>query len=654
MLLGISLPHVPIVRFDAPFQLDFHTDHFIFDFLKSEELDPKNTNPAHPVFNLQNGTHLWYEIQTTGSPGISLHADQPLSTDPTSVIFVPAHLLPPDDAIPLEFDIHSGLSLKYTVEQVNTTFNHAGQYLQIVLNPYTLYPASLDIMGYLLAWIGEDPSGAAIGLMTNDGIKHFVSEVKSFKAFSKSVFDFIALLKDFAPTIDVAKAFHDAQTFLHDLVELCKETENAKVLGQLLSIYTGGVIPSDGILAGLKDFAKRYNAFETLVGLAQSIEDNFIVTAGYLVQQDNFPEVTLQTLSTASTTTPTPTLSQLSVYVSSRDGNIYALNASNGNIRWKYATGSQYISPVQVVDGVVYFIVDEDINTNPNAISTMYVLNEQNGTVIHRYNLPYFTLETGPYIPSFQVVNGNIYFSSPQMAFAINGNDGALLWKYSWFGRGVSDPVVINNVIYYVTGVGVIYALKNTDGTLLWQYDLGPDAIVHAGIIGRYPAPVVINNTLYVVGWLTDNLYAININTHALRWHIHLNNAQTNTLQASNNILYVGTFISPNPSIIFAVRADTGMLLWSKQNIEFQLVNTDALYCTSVDANGGSSGDIYALHPSDGTTIWHIQMSNVHIFYTASIQKTVYMSSDTTLYALNATNGSVLWQVPISGSLTGE
>ena len=172
------------------------------------------------------------------------------------------------------------------------------------------------------------------------------------------------------------------------------------------------------------------------------------------------------------THSPTPSSSQLNVYVSSQDGNIYAFNASNGVQRWKYATGSQAITQLKLADGVVYYIIDEDINTNPNATSTMYALNAQNGMLLHQYKLPYFTLETGAFIPHYTVSNGVIYFSAPPMAFAINSNDGTMLWQYSWFGRGASEPVVVNNVVYYVTGTYIIYALRGNDGTLLWKYDL--------------------------------------------------------------------------------------------------------------------------------------------------------------------------------------
>ncbi|MFL5624079.1 MAG: PQQ-binding-like beta-propeller repeat protein [Ktedonobacteraceae bacterium] len=354
------------------------------------------------------------------------------------------------------------------------------------------------------------------------------------------------------------------------------------------------------------------------------------------------------------TFTYSPPLSQLNVYVNSQDGNIYALNASNGKQRWKYSTGSQSTSPLQVVDGVVYFIIDEDINTNPNATSTMYLLNAQDGTLIHHYKLPYFTLETGAFIPPFTVFNGTIFFSSPGMAFAINSSNGAQLWQYSWFGRGASDPVVVNNVVYYVTGAGVIYAFKNTDGTLLWRFDLGPGAVPGGSIMGTYPKPAIINNILYVVGWLTDNVYALSLNTHTLRWHIHLNNQQTDALHASNGIVYVGMSTYPaQGSTLYALQADNGVQHWSMNNFDLLLIDKDTLYGFGVDTNGSYTNDLYALHASDSTTVWHIQEGGSGIRKVAVALNIVFVMTDTALYALHANDGSQVWQNPILGNMVG-
>jgi len=343
---------------------------------------------------------------------------------------------------------------------------------------------------------------------------------------------------------------------------------------------------------------------------------------------------------------------QQNVYVNSQDGNIYALNASNGKTLWKYSTGSQGIGQLQVADGVVYFIIDEDINTNPNATSTMYALDAQNGTLLRRFKLPYFTLEGSASIPPFTVANGAIYFSSPGMAFAINSTDGTMLWKYSWFGRGASDPVVVNNIVYYVTGTGVIYAFKSSDGTVLWRYDLGPDAVAKGSIMGTYPTPAIMNNTLYVVGWLADNVYAISLQTHTLQWHIHITGEQTEALYVSNGTIFVKTSA---PESIYALRINDGSQLWSKHNLSLQLADSDTLYSLGVSTDGSYTNVLYALRFSDGTTIWNIQVGGSGSFfrYIAAALNTIFVMSDTNLTALSTNDRGVLWQIPLSGYMVG-
>src|SRR5947207_3192741 len=82
---------------------------------------------------------------------------------------------------------------------------------------------------------------------------------------------------------------------------------------------------------------------------------------------------------------------------------------------------------------------------------------------------------------------------------------------------------------------------------------------------------VIIKNTMYVVGWFTDNLYAINLDTHTLRCHIHVNNQQGESLFATNGLLYVNTSGYPSRiSTLYALRADNGQHIWSKNNFYLQ------------------------------------------------------------------------------------
>ena len=266
----------------------------------------------------------------------------------------------------------------------------------------------------------------------------------------------------------------------------------------------------------------------------------------------------------------------------------------------------------------------------------------------------YFILETGGFIPHFAVSNGVIYFSAPPLAFAINSNDGTMLWQYSWYGRGASDPVVVNNVVYYVTGTGIIYAFRGNDGALLWKYDLTLPA--SGSIMGTYPSPVIIKNTMYVVGWFTDNLYAINLDTHNLLWNTHVNNQQLGTLYTTNGLLYVNTSGYPSRiSTLYALRADNGVQLWNKNNFFLQLTSNDKLYGIGVDTNGSLTSDLYALRSSDASTLWHVQMGSSRLGNMTIEYTNFYVITDTALYALQTTDGNKIWQTPLSyGYMVGS
>jgi outer membrane protein assembly factor BamB len=252
-----------------------------------------------------------------------------------------------------------------------------------------------------------------------------------------------------------------------------------------------------------------------------------------------------------------------------------------------------------------------------------------------------------------------IYLSTPGMIFAVKASDGTQLWQHLCSCRGASVPVVLNGVVYFASETGEIDALNSSEGTQVWQYKLPPEEIAPGSITGNDPAPLLVNNIVYEIEPLTDNVYALNANDGTLHWHIHLNNEQTGILSASNGVVYVTTEgNSPATSNLYALRANTGEQLWSKQNLSLQLIAADTLYCFGVATDGGFTNDLYALHAFDGTTRWHIHIGSSGISYgpryVSVLLMTVYVMTDTTLYALHANDGSIAWQSSTSGYMVGS
>ena len=87
------------------------------------------------------------------------------------------------------------------------------------------------------------------------------------------------------------------------------------------------------------------------------------------------------------------------VYIGSDDGNLYALQASNGQKIWNYTTGSYIESSPCIANGVVYIGSDD---------GNLYAINATTGQKIWNYSTG-----NGNYILSCPtVVNGVVYVGS--------------------------------------------------------------------------------------------------------------------------------------------------------------------------------------------------------------------------------------------------
>ena len=115
-----------------------------------------------------------------------------------------------------------------------------------------------------------------------------------------------------------------------------------------------------------------------------------------------------------------PTVVNGVVYIGSEDNSIYALDASSGDLVWKYTTGDQItLSSPAYADGEVY------IGSN----------------------------------------DGNIY--------ALDATNGGLIWKYTTGGYVVGSPAIQDGVLYIGSYDHNIYALNTQNGELIWKYTTG-------------------------------------------------------------------------------------------------------------------------------------------------------------------------------------
>lgn len=191
-----------------------------------------------------------------------------------------------------------------------------------------------------------------------------------------------------------------------------------------------------------------------------------------------------------------------SVFFGSSDGNVYALNANTGQLKWKFeAKGSIHCSPV-LYENTLY-IGSWDAN--------LYAINMETGKVRWQFETGKQTGFKGIQ-STVAVANGLVYFGARDpFLFAINAETGKLVWKYdaaySWI---ISSPVVANDVVY--VGTSDTYALLGLDaktGKELFKFKAN-------GYV--YSSPAIVGETAYF-GDFTGNFFAVNTKSPSKEWN---------------------------------------------------------------------------------------------------------------------------------------
>ncbi len=167
---------------------------------------------------------------------------------------------------------------------------------------------------------------------------------------------------------------------------------------------------------------------------------------------------------TGSTTVDSPTAADGVIYVGSKDGYIYALDADSGELVWRHETGGTLDTCPIVANGIVYAALYDGY---------IYALDADSGELVWRY-------ETGSnLVHSPTVADGVVYVGShDDYIYALGPQSGTLVWRYKTGEFIIVFPIVADGVVYVGSGDSYIYALDVDSGNLMWRYETG----------GRVPA----------------------------------------------------------------------------------------------------------------------------------------------------------------------
>jgi outer membrane protein assembly factor BamB len=227
-----------------------------------------------------------------------------------------------------------------------------------------------------------------------------------------------------------------------------------------------------------------------------------------------------------------------SIYIVAQDiegyGYLYAINSTNGSIKWIYNPSETVISSTPVIgsDGTIYFA----------ARSHLYAITDNGDSKTQKWS---YALPTGKFNTDSPSIgpDGTIYIGSNNgILYAItdSGSSATQKWAYTIGGKLFGSPSIASDgTIYIVCTDGNLYAITydGTSATQKWKYN------IESGI-ANWPCSVTIgaDGTLYV--GTTDNngegnFYAISSNGN-LKWSYDTSAITSNAVIGSDGTLYVG------------------------------------------------------------------------------------------------------------------
>ena len=229
----------------------------------------------------------------------------------------------------------------------------------------------------------------------------------------------------------------------------------------------------------------------------------------------------------------TPALSGGSLYLTDDNGQAYKLDAATGQQTWiRKLDGAIRSAPI-ISGGVVYF---------GSGNGHCYALSAETGQVF------WDVAADGPVTTSPTVTGGLVVFaSSDDNVYSLNARTGRKAWAAPFDADPSIVPPVFDGATLYVTAGDTIYRLDPRNAARRGPIKLPTNVLL---------PPTVSSDSLYVVSQ-SNVLYALTSSGRE-RWRVTLDGAATAPPLLADNLLVVST----QPGVLSGYDVSTGKMTW--------------------------------------------------------------------------------------------
>ena len=336
----------------------------------------------------------------------------------------------------------------------------------------------------------------------------------------------------------------------------------------------------------------------------------------------------------------TPAVADGTLYVGSKDGYVYALDASSGSLLWCHSAAGPVSGAPIVVGEVVYASSDPNNGVRSGYV---YALDVATGDEIWQRPITRGWIFPPMVVDEVVYVGSNLASIYPGgLIYALDVSTGYEQWRYEVEYGLVSSPVLGDGVVYFASregearhgnlrlfDFGYVYAMDASTGQLRWRYKTDFHALY---------SPVVIDGVVYI-GSISGHVHALDAPTGEQLWRYETNTWLRSPLAVVDGVVYFSSWDGQ----LDALKASTGDPLWHYNRecgvFSFPVAEGGVVYVGSTDEH------LYALDAFTGELRWRNAMGTSLFSSPALVEGAVYIGSpDGYVYALDASTGGSLWR----------
>lgn len=294
------------------------------------------------------------------------------------------------------------------------------------------------------------------------------------------------------------------------------------------------------------------------------------------------------------------------VYVGSYDGQLYALDESDGSVRWRFRTQRGIVSrPAPFAEMVVFGSEDKSV----------YAVSRSSGRAI-------WSFRTDAPVRSSPLMDEKACYvgSDDGYLYRIDRGKGHVTWRYKTFGPVRSSPVPSGQHILFGSDDGYLYTVNKETGSLVWRYQIGAPVM----------SSPLVHEQMVVVGASDGAIRGFTQVDGKLAWTVQTNKAVIASPSVFGEVVYIGSA----DGHMYAIELATGKLTWKRQVCR-QITSTSVVTNGEIYV-GGNDAVFYCLRRTDGTPLWTFGTGGPVVSRPLLTEDHIIFGSvDCSVYALN-------------------